>query len=106
MLDRITEHARAHGLDVRWARVDDLPVATVRFTPDADRDDVRLEQVQIRSGQIRLAGRSDRARGVVASPTLPTRRVLQSKFPRRKTQAQGFSIGPAPTLRSSASPTS
>ena len=108
ILDRITAHARDRGLDATWRRVDDLPVAVVRFTPDADRDDIRLEQVQIRGGLIRLAGRSDRARGVVASPTLPSRKVLQSRFPRRKTQARGVSIGPAPApdLRSSTVPTS
>jgi hypothetical protein len=105
-LDRITEHARARGLDARWERVNDLPVAIIRFVPNANRDDVRLEQVQIRRGQIRLAGRSDRARGVVVAPTLPTRKVLQSKFPRRKTQARGDSVGPNSTLQSSATPTS
>lgn len=109
ILNRITEHARGHGLDVSWKYDEDkLPVATIRYTPDFGRGGVRLEQVQIRDGQIRLAGRSNRTRGVVRA-TLPTRKVLQSKFPRRKVQAKGFSIGPpspAPALRSSASPTS
>jgi hypothetical protein len=107
ILDRITEHARNHGLDVRWKRGGEgFPIVTIRYTPDSERDDVKLEQIQIQTGQIRLAGRSNHARGLVRAPTLPTRKLLQSKFPRRKVQA---SVGPdahAPTLRSSARPTS
>jgi hypothetical protein len=107
ILDRIVEHVRDRGLEVEWKRVDHLPVVTLRYTPDDDREDVRLERVEIRDGQIQLAGRSDRARGVVGSPSLPTRKVLQSKFPRRKLQDKpGVSIAPSPTLRSSAVPTS
>ena len=107
ILDRITEHARNHGLDVRWRRdAEDLPIVTIRYTPDSERDDVKLEQIQIQSGQIRLAGHSNQARGIVRMPTLPTRKVLQSKFPRRKVQARVSPPRPAPTLRSSARPTS
>ena len=36
------------------------------------------------TGQIRLAGRSDRTKGAFRPPRLPSRKVLQSKFPRRK----------------------
>jgi hypothetical protein len=109
ILDRITEHVRNHGLDVRWRRgPEGYPIATFRYTPDSERDDVKLEQVQIQGGQVRLAGRSDNAKGVVRSPTLPTRKVLQSKFPRRKVQPRVEPAGTAssPTLRSSAIPTS
>jgi hypothetical protein len=110
ILNRIAEHGRGHGLDVHWKYDQErLPVATIRYTPDFGQGNVQLEQVQIREGQIRLAGKSNRTRGVVRA-TLPTRKVLQSKFPRRKVQqAPGVSIGPpssAPDLRSSASPTS
>ena len=83
LLDRITARARGRGLDVSWKRDGEFPVAVLRYTPHEGRDDVKLERVEIRKGEIRLAGRSDRARGVVVAPTLPTRRVLQSKFPRR-----------------------
>jgi hypothetical protein len=107
ILDRITEHARNHGLDVRWRTgAEGFPIVTIRYTPDSDRDDVKLEQVQIQTGQIRLAGHSNHARGVVRLPTLPTRKVLQSKFPRRKVQARFGPAGPVPTLRSSTTPTS
>src|SRR3954469_22675976 len=107
VLDRITEHARNHGLDVRWRPgIEGLPIVTIRYTPDSARDDVKLEQIQIQAGQIRLAGRSNHARGVVRAVTLPTRKVLQSKFPRRKVQARVAPEGPSPSLRSWARPTS
>ena len=96
VLDRITQHARAQGLDVTWKCEGELPVAVIRYTPHDGRDDVKLERIDIREGQIRLGGRSDRTRGVVRKPTLPTRRVLQSKFPRRKIQV-GASPLPPPT---------
>src|SRR5262249_1442912 len=117
ILDRIIAHAQERGLDVHWRRGDEgLPVVTIRYTPDSQRDDVKLEQVQIQHGQIRLAGRSNHLRGVVRVPTLPTRKVLQSKFPRRKIQVRSDSgtgsraaTGPvrsAPSLHNSARPTS
>ncbi len=84
VLDRIVEYARYHGLDVEWTRRDGYPVVLIRYTPNLERDDVQLEEVQIRAGQLRLAGRSDRTRGAFLRPRLPSRRVLQSKFPRRK----------------------
>jgi hypothetical protein len=107
ILDRIAAYAQGHGLDFRWRRsAEGFPIATIRYTPDTARDDVMLEQVQIQAGQIRLAGRSNKARGVVRSPTLPTRKVLQTMFPRRKVQARVGPSGRSPTLRSSAVPTS
>ena len=83
VLDRIVGVARGQGLDVSWKREGKLPVATIRYTPHEGRDDVKLERVQIHKGEIRLAGRSDRTLGALEVPTLPTRKVLQSKFPRR-----------------------
>jgi hypothetical protein len=105
VLDRIIEYARCHGIDVEWTRRDGYPVVLMRYTPNLERDDVRLEELQIRAGQIRLAGRSDRARGAFFRPTLPSRKVLQSKFPRRKIQDDVESEF-APTWRTSATPTS
>ncbi len=105
VLDRIIEYARCHGIDVEWARKDGYPVVLIRYTPNLDRDDVQLEELQVRDGQMRLAGRSDRTRGAFLRPTLPSRRVLQSKFPRRKIQEDTPSDF-TPTWRNSASPTS
>jgi uncharacterized protein YpmS len=105
VLDRIIEYARSLGVDVEWTRRDGYPVVLIRYTPNLQRDDVQLEEVQIRSGQLRLAGRSDRTRGAFLRPTLPSRRVLQSKFPRRKIHDDPPS-DLSPTWRSSTSPTS
>ena len=105
VLDRITQRARSQGLDVSWKREGDYPVATIRYTPHVGRDDVKLERIDMRDGQLRFAGRSDRARGVVRKPTLPTRKVLQLTFPRRKTHAAPSSPKP-PVLRNTTSPTS
>jgi hypothetical protein len=105
VLDRIIEYGRSRGIDVEWTRRDGYPVVLIRYTPNLDRDDVQLEEVQIRAGQMRLAGRSDRTRGAFLRPTLPSRRVLQSKFPRRRVHEYTPSDPPS-TWRSSASPTS
>jgi len=105
VLNRIIEYARCHGLDVEWTRREGYPVVLMRYTPNLDREDVRLEALQIRAGQIRLAGRSDRTKGAFLRPTLPSRKVLQSKFPRRKSQEEARSNF-FPTWRNSASPTS
>jgi hypothetical protein len=83
VLDRIIEHARRHGVDVQWQRRDGYPVVVMRYTPNLTREDIQLEELEIRSGQIRLAGRSDRTKGAFETPRLPSRKVLQSTFPRR-----------------------
>jgi hypothetical protein len=105
VLDRIIEYARCHGIDVEWTRRDGYPVVLLRYTPNLEREDVQLEELQIRAGQIRLAGHSDRAKGAFQRPTLPSRRVLQSKFPRRN-RHEGTPSDFSPTWRSSISPTS
>jgi hypothetical protein len=104
VLDRITAHARARGLDVSWKRdgEDHLPVATIRYKTHAGRDDVCLERLHVINGEIHLAGRSDRARGAVASPTLPSRRMLQSRFPRQNSQSS--EPPPATASRNSTKP--
>jgi hypothetical protein len=105
VLDRIVDYARYLGVDVEWTRKEGYPVVLIRYTPNLQRDDVQLEQVQIRAGQLRLAGRSDRSRGAFLRPTLPSRRVLQSTFPMRKTHVISPS-DPGTTWRISTSPTS
>ena len=104
LMGPISEQARDHGIDVRWTREDDLPVATIRFSPDPDRSDIVLERLSVRQGQIRLSGRSERLEGAFAIPTLPNRRVLQLNFPRRN--SQGRRPSSSTTHRSSTDPTS
>lgn len=104
VLDRLVGVARRHGIEVSWKREGDAPVATIRYSPDPGRADVKLERVRILKGEIHLAGRSNRARGLVSLPVLPTRRVLQSTF--RKRAVQPASPPAGTVLRSSSSPTS
>ena len=107
VLDRIVERARAGGLDVSWKREGKEAVATIRYSPADGRDDVKLERVRISAGELLLAGRSDRSRGRIGMPTLPTRKVLQSKFPNRKVQfTPPPADSPSPTLQTSAGPAS
>jgi hypothetical protein len=107
VLDRITEIGQRHGVDVVWRKHEGYPVVQLHYTPNLKRDDVQLEDVEIRTGQIRLAGRSDRSRGAFLTPKLPSRKILQSTFPRRS-----FQVAPPGPLDSSgffqrsASPTS
>ena len=96
-------HAR-HGVDAEWARKDGYPVVVMRYTPHIDREDVQLEELQIRDHQIRLAGRSDRAKGRFLSTNPPSWRVLQSKFPAPK--APRFALATRVAGRRSTSPTS
>ena len=84
VLDRIIDHARHRGVNVQWQRRDGYPVVVMRYTPNLSREDVQLEELEIRNGQLRLAGRSDRTKGAFELPRLPTRRVLQSTFPRSR----------------------
>lgn len=106
IIERITQHARGRGLDIRWTRDGDLPVALIRYTPDLSRNDVVLEHVIISQGKIRLAGRSNRERGALVSPVLPKRKVLQSAFPRRTTQPPEHSEASRSGLHNSSTPAS
>jgi len=106
LLERVAQHARARGLEVHWKHDGEHPVAVLRYAPIAGRDDVKLERIDLLKNQMRLAGRSDRLKGKVAAPTLPTRRVLQSKFPSRKAQPAGSPPAAATALRNSAMPRS
>jgi hypothetical protein len=102
ILDRITEKAVAHGLDIRWKLKAEVPTALVRYSPDLNRSDVVLEALHIRRGQIRLAGRSNGVNGALVPPVLPRHQVLQSAFPKRKNQPKA---SPSAS-RSSSTPTS
>jgi hypothetical protein len=103
---RIDAHARGHGLDIRWMQDGDCPVALIRYSPAPGRPDIVLERLHVQDGRILLAGRSRRSAGAMICPTLPGRRMLQSTFPKRNTQAKGVSASPAWLRRNSTSPTS
>jgi hypothetical protein len=99
----ITEQAREHGLDIKWTRERGLPVAWIRYKPKGGESDIVLESLNIRRGQIRLSGRSDRPEGTAVRPTLPTRKVLQLNFPKRNFQLRRSG---SPALQNSTVPTS
>lgn len=109
LIDRITDHARRRGLDLRWERdAEGLPVALIHYQAQPGRTDVVLERLMLADGRIVLAGRSRKGRGAVASPRLPDRRTLQSTFRHmRKVHAAGPGRSVAPAKRrNSATPRS
>lgn len=102
LLEPITRHARARGLDVQWDTSEGLPRAQIGYRADARRADVVLEQLRILNGQIRLSGRSERRNGL-ARISLPGRGTLQTVFPNRAIQP---SAPPVTFLRRSRGPAS
>jgi hypothetical protein len=103
-IEPITRQAREHGIDIQWSRENDMPVATIHFSPNQQRSDVVLEQLSIRQGQIRLSGRSDQLQGTAVKPKLPNGRILQLNLPNRNSQRRRPSS--SSTHRNSTSPTS
>ena len=77
VIDKIIGHARTRGIDVRWQRHDGYPLITLFYSASLQREDVRLENLQIRGGQLRLVGRSERSRGMIRSTKLPENQVVQ-----------------------------
>lgn len=109
VLDRLAMHSRDHGIDVTWKRDGQFPVVTVRYQSPKGRDEVKLERLQIRKGEIRLTGSSEFSQGQTRALHLPTRKVLQSKFPKRTTQSVVVPDGaltPETALRNSTGPKS
>ena len=84
----LTDQAKKNGLDVTWSKEGNLPVATIRYRPDRVRQDVVLERVSIREGQIRLNGRSPSLNGLSAPPAKaagPSTQFPETKDPGRST---------------------
>lgn len=104
LLEPITAHARARGLDIRWEHDGDLPVAMIRYDPNAKRRDVVLEKLEILDGQIRLSGRSHRAAGRAAVLMLPSRKSLQSRFPKRTDHSSSRPTSPVSVRHSTSLP--
>jgi hypothetical protein len=99
LLEQIADTARAHGLEIQWEKDGDCPMAIVKYSPYRTRRDITLDRLQVLDGQIRLAGRSSKGRAV-ATPSLPSRRVLQSNFPGSKKKDQA----PPPSRENMTSP--
>ena len=59
ILDRVTEAARASNVDVAWYRNNGKPVGIFRlFTDQSRRQPKQIRAVQIREGQLTIAGRT------------------------------------------------
>lgn len=84
LLDEITAHAESRGISIEWDRDGDAPVARIRYQPQLNRTDVVLDDLRFLDGQVRLMGHSEEIRATALK--LPSRRVLQSTFPRRNVQ--------------------
>lgn len=77
VLDKIIGHARSRGIDVSWKRHDGYPLITLFYSPSLQREDVRLENLQIRGGQLRLVGRSEKAKDEIRSTKLPSNQIIK-----------------------------
>jgi len=96
VFDRIVGHARSKGIDVSWKRRDGYPVVSLFYSPNPQRNDVRLENLQLRTGQIRLAGRSEKPLEE-PKPSKPlSRNVIQSNYPSTNRMNQSESAGSPP----------
>ncbi len=105
LVEPITAHAKALGLDIRWEEEDGQPVAFVGYSPTPGRRDVVLERLQLVEGQIYISGRSRPSAGRLTGLSLPSRHVLRSTFPRhRNNQPSRGRSAPSTSKSNSASP--
>jgi hypothetical protein len=58
LLERLSEAARQHAIEVNWYRHEGYPVALLRFQADRARPTVQLSGVQFDQGVLRIQGRS------------------------------------------------
>lgn len=96
---QIDDQAARHGLEIRWGRDGRSPVAFLQYRSEPDKNGFVLERIQLLEGQLRMSGRSDPSRGKASGPTLPNRRILQSRFFRRNRQAAPEGGPPPPPFQ-------
>ncbi len=99
IINTLAANAKRNGVDVSWKMEEGLPVVTIRYQASRVRNDVVLERVNIRHGQIRLSGRTNRA--TAAAPSLPRGEALQRNFPKLKNQQV---VEPPPAIEAEAIP--
>jgi hypothetical protein len=70
IIEGLSQAATDANLDLRWLKADGDPVAIVRFLPPRDEDDMvyQLETMELREGELYVAGRTSRG-GSEQSPT-------------------------------------
>jgi hypothetical protein len=80
-LDRIADVARQSGLVLRWAQEEGDPVALFKIPSDHEdyiADGIFLETLELRDGEIHLAGRSGDEREIHRTAMLPVKETFQN----------------------------
>lgn len=96
-LDEITRYAASYGVQIDWSESPDGErVAKIGYRPSLDRTDIVLKGVRIGEGEVRLSGRSDHNSGGKSVPTLPSKKVLQTTFPKRAIHPPPAESAPPP----------
>jgi hypothetical protein len=71
LLDRLSDVARQHEIEVSWYRHEARPVAILRFHPNQPRPPIKLKQVSIEEGKLTVSGESGDKRRTAMSRLLP-----------------------------------
>lgn len=64
LLDQVADSARQSGVDLRWSQQDGDPVALIQIPlrqPQDPRREIHVESLEVREGEIYLAGRTETA---------------------------------------------
>ena len=70
VIQTVSSAAKSAGLDLEWKQHDGKPVALLRLSGSDQNTAIRVDQVDIKDGTLRVAGRSLR-HGVLSSPSSP-----------------------------------
>jgi hypothetical protein len=70
VIQTVSSAAESAGLDLEWKQHDGNPVALLRFGPSDEASAVRVDQVEIKDGVLRVAGRS-RGQGTAPESAAP-----------------------------------
>lgn len=71
LLERLSEVARQHDVEVSWYRHEGRPVAILRFQPNQPRPPIKLKQVRIEQGKLTVSGESGGQRRTAVSLLVP-----------------------------------
>jgi hypothetical protein len=67
LLDRLSDVARQHEVEVSWYRHEGRPVAILRFQPNQPRPSIKLKQVLVEQGKLTVSGESGPQRRTAVS---------------------------------------
>jgi hypothetical protein len=71
LLDRLSDVARQHEVEVSWYRHEGRPVAILRFQPNQPRPAIKLKQVIVEEGKLTVSGESGDGKRRTAVSLLP-----------------------------------